>query len=223
MKHESISQVVILLCAIVNFLIFVKRIPDLRAARRSRESCDDPYSYVGDDFPEHIQLPRPPREDVVTTFEYDSFPISGEDAASQWQSIYPPGYGFVRLGDSSRLLCVAMFHELHCIEKMRIWLDDPFNPEASAPHLHHCMNYLRQLFLCGADLTLEPIDMEGDAVIGDDTDLSTRSGRSLSRACGDSAELYDVASENYLKWKASWNISSPWEGTHTHGGHNHGL
>lgn len=55
-----------------------------------------------------------------------------------------------------------MFHKLHCLEKMRIFLDDPSRKDVGWGHQQHCMNYLRQVVLCRGDLTLEtlPIDVE---------------------------------------------------------------
>ncbi|KJA22214.1 hypothetical protein HYPSUDRAFT_108340, partial [Hypholoma sublateritium FD-334 SS-4] len=34
------------------------------------------------------------------------------------------------------------------------------------PHLHHCLNYLRQIILCRPDLTLEPGKFNGDVFVG---------------------------------------------------------
>lgn len=45
-----------------------------------------------------------------------------------------------------------MFHQLQCLEKMRSWLDSGENEvekeEAEWGDQQHCMNYLRQVFLC---------------------------------------------------------------------------
>ena len=157
-----------------------------------------------------------------------SFPISGPGATEKWESIYPPGYGFVRLGDSARLLCVAMFHQLHCIEKMRIFLDNPNDTHVGFPHQQHCMNYLRQSFLCKTDLTLEPLDMDAldiNTIYADDLDISSRSGSGVAHICGDWETTYEVVGDNYKQWKSSWNISSPWDdpdaNVDTHSGSNH--
>ena len=56
---------------------------------------------------------------------------------------------------SPRLLCVAMFHQLHCVEKMRIFLDNPNDTHVGFGHQQHCMNYLRQTVLCKPSLLLE--------------------------------------------------------------------
>lgn len=137
----------------------------------------------------------------------DGFPISGKGAAEKWQTIYPTGYGFVRMEPEYRLLCVATYHQLHCIEKMRIYLDDPNNPMVNAAHQQHCMNYLRQSFLCKADMTLEPVsDVEGD---WDEEDMIFRSGTDVVHTCKDPKLLAEEVSMNYLKWRHIWNISEP--------------
>lgn len=169
-----------------------------------------PVAYVGDDYPEHLPQGYVPVQTTMSVaFENTSaFPISGPTAIEEWRSIYPKGFGFVRLGNESRLLCVAMFHELHCIEKMRIFLDNPWNKAVAFPHQQHCMNYLRQLFLCKADMTLEPIEIEDSS---SPVDLAMKSGMGVVRSCGDWKRLYENVGANYEGWKASWNITSPWE------------
>lgn len=146
---------------------------------------------------------------MATFNKSENFAISGPGKAELWHSVYPEGYGFVRLGSGDRILCTAMFHQLHCLEKMRILLDDPFNTEVSFPHQQHCMNYLRQLFLCKADVTLEPIlEHVHGAELDESTDLSMLSGDGVTYECGDSKVLYHTAASNYLDWKARWNHTS---------------
>ena len=82
--------------------------------------------------------------------------VSGPGAEEKWMTIYPDGSGFVRLGDERRILCVSMFHQLHCVEKMRRALDNPDDPIATLPHLQHCMNYIREMILCRGDTNLDP-------------------------------------------------------------------
>jgi hypothetical protein len=51
-----------------------------------------------------------------------------------------------------------MFHALHCLDAFRHALTDR-RPDSFTPHhFDHCLNYLRQLVLCSADATLEPLD-----------------------------------------------------------------
>ena len=97
-------------------------------------------AYTGDDYPEHLPLsPLTPPRTQIRTFNLSpsNFPIEGQGADAQWNSMFPPGYGFVRLsssippsenengGTDNRLLCTAVYHQLHCISKMAMFLKDP--------------------------------------------------------------------------------------------------
>lgn len=77
---------------------------------------------------------------------------------------------------------------------MRRALDDPDDPIATIPHLQHCMNYIRQMVLCGADLTLEP---EGD-------DRGEATGVGVTHTCRDWTTVYDTINDNYAKWTEYW-------------------
>ncbi|KAL5513638.1 hypothetical protein ACEPAH_4037 [Sanghuangporus vaninii] len=242
-----LCDALVVLCALVNALLFSLRFCNVLGTSTSKPT-GHLYTYIGDDYPEHVPLPSPtfPAKRVFD-LEPATFPISGPSAAETWESIHPPGYGFVRMGDQARLLCIAMFHQLHCIEKMRIYLDDPYGAGqwVSWPHQHHCMNYLRQSILCRADRTLEPLDsglrnelssqlVERLDGLRDFTSdfvqrMETKTGKAIERQCGDAHALFDFAGSNYIDWKRGWNISSPWdkerigdEHSHDHG-HSHGL
>lgn len=147
-------------------------------------------AYVGNDFPELLPLNRP-LEYIDYTFKNDtiSYPIHGTSALDAWNRVYPTGFGFVRLGPERRILCTSMFHQLHCIDKMRRALDDPDDPIATIPHLQHCMNYIRQMVLCGADVTLEPEGSEGVGVV---------------HTCRDWNVVYDTIEDNYERWMDYW-------------------
>ncbi|RDB23011.1 Oxidase ustYa [Hypsizygus marmoreus] len=202
MKDDTLCATVVALCIIINGYIAVCRHWPIRSER------GEIHSWIGDDYPEHLSLDQPMRPKAMTFQNFTDFPISGPGSTEKWDSIHPPGFGFVRMGSDSRLLCTTMFHELHCIEKMRLVLDDPFNRQISLPHQEHCMNYLRQLFLCKADMTLEPIATGHLDVIGPDVDSSMMSGDGVVHTCGDWEVLYRYVGRNYLEWKATWNVSA---------------
>ena len=91
-----------------------------------------------------------------------------------------------------------MFHQLHCIEKMRRALDNPDDPVATIPHLQHCMNYIRQMVLCGADLTLEPTEFD---------EMDGRSGATgvgVTHTCRNWSVVYDTVNENFARWTDYW-------------------
>ncbi|KAH8108851.1 hypothetical protein DFH11DRAFT_1047466 [Phellopilus nigrolimitatus] len=232
-KRDTFCEVLIVLCAVVNAYLFAGRIWRSYSYASLKHTESDAYTYAGDDYPEHLPLPQPTRPAAPVSFSLapDAFPISGPGAAAQWASIYPPGYGFVRMGRAARLLCVAQFHQLHCVEKMRIYLDDPLGAGAHLgfAHQQHCMNYLRQLFLCAADRTLESLEprdvvlavgSDGGVDLDEKHDLATRSGPGVTHMCGDSKVLYEFVGDNYANWKAAWNISSPFDAEgDEHAGH----
>lgn len=121
-----------------------------------------------------------------------------------------------------------MFHQLQCLDKMRSWLDsgedEVEKDEEGWGDQQHCMNYLRQVFLCRGDLTLEPLDVDmeqlrsgglgADGLGGEDgfegLDLAMKSGEGVERTCADWSLLYERTGMNYVEWKARWNTSSPW-------------
>lgn len=98
--------------------------------------------------------------------------------------------GYVRLGTEHRLFLPAMFHQLHCIHGLAMVFQHPVN--ASSWHDHHCFNYLRRLFLCSADTTLEPYDYLT-------RDYATHPV-GITRECRSWAAMYQFAEENYAAW-----------------------
>ncbi|KAG1798716.1 hypothetical protein EV424DRAFT_1332873, partial [Suillus variegatus] len=50
-----------------------------------------------------------------------------------------------------RLFGVSMFHQLHCLQMIRLALINGPND-----HSGHCLNFLRQAILCNSDTTLDP-------------------------------------------------------------------
>lgn len=79
---------------------------------------------------------------------------------AEWETLTknPDGLGRVRLGPDNRVLTAVFAHQLHCIRQIeRAFIDRDHNI-SSPHHVSHCLNYLRQTFLCDAADTIE----EGD-------------------------------------------------------------
>ncbi|KAI5117956.1 hypothetical protein M0805_001618 [Coniferiporia weirii] len=195
MKGSLLPTVAVLLVlSLINLVIVVRRLAVFNGLRKA-----ETYSYVGNNFPELLPLDRPlTLVDTVFTNSTADYPIQGPDAEAAWSCIYPNGFGFVRLGTERRILCVSMFHQLHCVEKMRRALDNPDDPIATLPHLQHCMNYIRQMVLCGSDLTLEP--EEHDPV----SHKSEATGVGVTHTCRDWSVAYDTINDNYARWLEFW-------------------
>ena len=83
---------------------------------------------------------------------------------------------------------VSMLHQLRCIDVVRDQLTKPRAQRDEQP-ARHCMNYIRQMILCAADLTLEPVDIGHEA-----------SGVGVTHTCRDWRTVYDTVDRNYAEW-----------------------
>lgn len=134
-----------------------------------------------------------------------SQPPSPESDAA-WASMFPEGVGFVKHPKiSPELSGVAVFHELHCVNMLRVGyyaaLDGTIgkmqmihdhNKRPDPHHLRHCFDYLRQSLVCAADSNLEPVDFE----------LGGVTGWSFQRTCRDFDRIKDWA-EQWRSWDAA--------------------
>lgn len=106
--------------------------------------------------------------------------------------------GFVRLGEDKRVFSVVMFHQVHCIEIMQRSLraNTGDGDGHMQEHFQHCLSYLRQLFLCEADATLEPGDVLKEV---EELELSER--LPFTRECRDWSAVYDYMDTNLLDFR----------------------
>ena len=139
-------------------------------------------AYIGDDYPAYYPLEMP---DVWLTPENTiHYQIFTDDAEREWSSIFPEGGGFLRLGPEGRLFGLALFHQLHCLARIR----RAMNVRQSSEHVHHCFNYLRQAILCEANPTIEPVIPI----------LGRRSvNAEIPRVCRDWTQVYALVEENF--------------------------
>ena len=151
---------------------------------------NSPEAWVGDDYPEHLPLPA---SDPVALIMEESIHYSVLDphATEIWASSSPKGFGFARLGPENRAFGVSMFHQYHCLRRIRAGLAGDYSPATEA-HITHCLNYLRQMILCSPDLTLEPPD-----ALDRDFDVK-RMG--AVHVCNDWRQLYDEMATNWETW-----------------------
>ncbi len=67
------------------------------------------------------------------------------------------------------MIITSWYHNLHCISQIRTAIARPDDPVATRHHFNHCLQYLRQLLLCGASDMLEKGDwMEREDRVGPD-------------------------------------------------------
>ena len=145
------------------------------------------------------------------------YPLLGYASDAEWFALAGSAYGYVRLnapsnssctqpldadGSSSlkcdktanRMFVVTMFHEMHCLRLLNLAFD-PSDPVGEG-HIKHCLNYLRQMILCDADLTLEPADWEKQLSEGGD-DLNRQGSTHI---CRDWETVYDAVEKNWREW-----------------------
>ncbi|KAJ7457319.1 hypothetical protein FB451DRAFT_1274572 [Mycena latifolia] len=148
------------------------------------------HTYIGDDFPE--LWPVSSSDSVLLTAEETRwYPLHGPFAQELWATSSSKGFGYVRLGPAHRAFAVAMFHQLHCVRLMRGALDRRYDDVARG-HMHHCLNYIRQMILCDPDLTLEPPDVL-------DRDFEVQRTSAI-HVCNDWSVMYADAAKNWEEW-----------------------
>ncbi|KAN0092868.1 protein of unknown function (DUF3328) domain containing protein [Tylopilus felleus] len=106
------------------------------------------WSWIGPDFPSELPVEIPLAGLSVETGE-DHFSLYDDD---EWGTLFPSD-GFVRLGPNDRTFLVSLFHQLHCLDVIRVGYLT--NRTHAFEHIQHCLRYLRQILVCHADTTLE--------------------------------------------------------------------
>jgi hypothetical protein len=114
------------------------------------------------------------------------------NATAEWHTLFPSGGGFVRLGPEYRLFGVSMFHQLHCLDKLRRAVVHDPPSEWERWHTQHCLNYVRQMLLCSSSNRLEPVKDVADGLKVD--------GLELEHTCRDWSVLRRIAEENFKDW-----------------------
>jgi|SRR5882762_9852395 len=141
-----------------------------------------PVAFREDDFPAYYPIDLPAVS--LTPENTLHYQIYTEDATAEWASIFPQGGGFVYLGPDGRPFGLGLFHQMHCLARIR----EAMSTRKSSIHVHHCFNYLRQMILCEANPTIEPVIPI----------LGRRSvNAEVPRVCKDWTKLYDLAQNSY--------------------------
>ncbi|KZP07647.1 hypothetical protein FIBSPDRAFT_795302 [Athelia psychrophila] len=150
------------------------------------------YTYLNGDWPQELDMGAPLRK-VNMAFN-DSEPymdIYDPDAGPVWDANLPAGRGYIKLGQHPELFGVTMFHQMHCLVRLRaVFAGD----KDESGHVKHCFNYLRQAILCNADTTLEPgktVHEHGhEAVMG---------GYDTLHQCRDWTQVWDYMTDEWHK------------------------
>lgn len=152
---------------------------------------DCPTAYHAHDFP--LTIPPAlvdPGLVMLTVEESAHYPLLGDLSDDEWLSLTSAGVGYVRLGPDQRRFVVTMFHEMHCLRVLNLAIGG--SSRASMDHVTHCLNYLRLMALCSADITLE----SGDFMARDfSVELVGE-----TRVCRDWTAVYSAMHDNYAEW-----------------------
>jgi len=156
------------------------------------------YSYIGHDYPTTLPLSGgTPGSVLMTVEETVQYPLAGFASDSQWSSLATDSAGYVRLGPRHRIFVVTMFHEMHCLRILNLAFD-PSNIVGTG-HINHCLGYLRQMAMCGSDVTLEPANWEERDFKFD------RVG--ATHVCRDWTKVYAEVETNYQRWNSGRKFS----------------
>ncbi|KAL3422013.1 hypothetical protein PVAG01_06169 [Phlyctema vagabunda] len=114
----------------------------------------------------------PARNNTPTIFQEEkSYQTFDSSADNLWRDLVTPngGFFFDETRTDSKVYGIAMFHQLHCVQMFRqdfqelyARLDGRSDGKLNVlhhideKHLLHCLDYLRQVFLCYADGSIEP-------------------------------------------------------------------
>lgn len=122
------------------------------------------------------------------------YQLSGLAADEEWAAL-APNNGILHLGPQRLPYSVSLFHQLRCLDIIRRDVAESLPPEDSQLS-RHCLNYMRQMVLCRADLAVDPVLGRGaDARVRPDTNQ-----------CVDWRRVYKELEKNqqeYARWAAA--------------------
>jgi len=167
------------------------------------------YTYVGRDFP--VEYPVSNFEPVAMTLQesvHYSLNVSDETANGEWDALDTPRHhGHTHLGPQYRLFALTIGHQRHCLETLHRGLLNKYGHTDIEPNHHHwqhCLNYLRQMFLCDAVDTLE----EGD-FMERDYSVHRISGDMVCRDWEAVFATLDAKQREWSEWSAKWVSDEP--------------
>jgi hypothetical protein len=117
---------------------------------------------------------------------------------AEWRTLLPAGQGLLHLGPHQRPFTISMFHQLDCLntireaavfEISRIGTPQP-EVEEQPPKVQECMDYIRHMVLCRAELRLENVKQWGPG-----TEHTT--APETTHSCKDWRLVYETAEENF--------------------------
>jgi len=123
------------------------------------------------------------------------YQLSGPTADAEWAALAPHN-GILHLGPQRRPYSVSLFHQLRCLDIIRRDIAVESLPPEESKLSRHCLNYMRQMVLCRADLAVDPVLGRG---------LEARV-RADTNQCVDWRRVYEELEKNqreYARWVAA--------------------
>lgn len=119
------------------------------------------------------------------------YAVYRDHGEADWEHQFPPGEGWVQLGPNNQTFMTTMYHQLHCLRRIRNALVTGSASEGRGVEgVTSCLNYLRQINLCAADVTLVPMVDESFAVV----DYLSE------HTCRDWSTVYAETEKNYWQY-----------------------
>jgi Mycotoxin biosynthesis protein UstYa len=111
-------------------------------------------AYISPDHPRTWDVgPLPPIRMYIEPTKH--YPLSGPNADAEWAALTPHN-GIIHLGPHRQPYSISLFHQLRCLDIIRRDIVGSLPPEGNKLS-RHCLNYMRQMVLCRADLAVDPI------------------------------------------------------------------
>jgi hypothetical protein len=152
-------------------------------------------AYIGTDYPRtwDIGFLPPIRMNIESTKHYQ---LSGYNADGEWAAL-APNNGALYLGSHRQPFSISLFHQLRCLDIIRRDVAEVL-PQEESRLSRHCLNYMRQMVLCRADLAVDP-------VMGRELEAEVRAE---TNQCVDWRRVYQKLEENQREY-AKWVEASP--------------
>ncbi|KAF8142291.1 hypothetical protein K438DRAFT_687413 [Mycena galopus ATCC 62051] len=117
------------------------------------------------------------------------------EARQEFAKGFPPGQGAFPLAFDNHATFVSMYHQLDCMDTFGRALTATSH-RAGWARLQHCLNYLREMAMCQADITLE---------VGNFSERNFEIERQGgSYVCRDWEQFHAAVQLNWVRWRGVW-------------------
>jgi len=148
------------------------------------------WTYIGDDFPQAWDIGA--LDNVYLTLENTiHYALDTPLGAAEWNTTLPSGGHLLHFTGSDEPFSISMFHQLRCLNIIRQGLVEfRFHDRQKSPEriVEQCMDYIKQMVLCRADVRLESArNPTGPRIAVSD----------VTHTCRDWSKVYTAAEDNY--------------------------